>query len=133
MAKRALKKILIVDDDPDILTIAKYCLEKQNGIDAVGVASGEEALLKAPAIYPDLILLDILMPKMDGIALFKLIRQMTGFARIPIIFFSASPVQDSEIQKYLELGAAGVITKPFDPLMLMSQIRAIWERTQESL
>lgn len=132
MGLNPLKKILLVDDDADILTIVKYCLERQINVAVSCAQSGEEAMKIVLLIHPDLIILDVLMPKMDGVALYKAIRRIPDFALIPIVFFTASRIQESDIQEYLDLGAAGVIAKPFDPMTLSSQIQAIWERKQKS-
>jgi CheY-like chemotaxis protein len=89
--------------------------------------SGEEAIKKAPAFNPDLILLDMLMPGMDGITTYQALRNIPLTASIPIIFLTAM-VQPEEIKRYKELGAIEVIYKPFDPLTLCDTITQIWRQ-----
>jgi CheY-like chemotaxis protein len=126
MPSRPLTKILFVDDDQDTLTIARYSLQTLQGVEVKYAGSGEEAIQIASSFHPDLILLDVMMPKMDGIATLKAIRALEPIANIPIVFFTAK-VQKEEIAGYLETDVIGVVVKPFDPLTLGSQIQKIWE------
>lgn len=123
----SLKKILVVDDEPDILTIIKYSLELRQGFSVKCVASGEEALKVAPEFLPDLILLDLLMPGMDGIATYKELRKLPSFAKTPIVFITAS-IQIPKIEEYLKEGNVSLIVKPFDPLTLGSQLQGYWDQ-----
>ncbi|MCG8563004.1 MAG: response regulator, partial [Hyphomicrobiales bacterium] len=88
-----------------------------------------EALEKAPGFKPDLVLLDVMMPEMDGTETFRQLRLMPALAETPIVFMTAK-AQAHEIDAYKAMGAAGVITKPFDPMTLVDDVRAIWSRTQ---
>ncbi|MBF8263789.1 MAG: response regulator [Parachlamydiales bacterium] len=128
MPDHKLSKLLIVDDDHDCLTIAKYCLENMSGVTIKYASSGEEALQEAILFLPDLILLDAMMPKMDGISTLKAMRLIPALASIPVVFFTAK-VQKEDIASFLRAGAIDVITKPFDPLTLSSTILAIWKKT----
>jgi two-component system, OmpR family, response regulator len=130
MGKKSLSKMLFVDDDEDVLTIAKYCLKNLTGISVKYLRSGEEAIREALDFQPDLILLDVMMPKMDGIATIKAMKLMPKIAHIPVIFFTAK-AQKEEISNYLKLGVIDVITKPFDPITLGSDILNIWDKYQE--
>lgn len=131
MQSSALNRILLVEDDPDIHAIAKLALEAVGGF-TVGVCStGREALHFAPCFRPDLILLDVMMPEMDGPTTLKAIRQMPEIAHTPIIFMTAK-IQSHERASYLQLGAFGIIDKPFDPMTLSTVVRQIWERQDES-
>ena len=89
---------------------------------------GKEALEKGPAFKPDLILLDVMMPGMDGNLTMRALRKIPELAAIPVVFITAK-VQPHEIQEFLDQGAAGVIAKPFDPISLADKIRQIWEDT----
>lgn len=130
MNKKPLTKILFVDDDLDILTIAKYCLESLSGTTVKYLSSGEETIQEALIFHPDLILLDVMMPKMDGIATVNAMRLLPGLAHIPVVFITAK-VQSEELTNYYKLGILDVIVKPFDPFTLTNSIQNIWDKYQE--
>nr|WP_217440954.1 MULTISPECIES: response regulator [unclassified Myxococcus] len=115
---------MLVDDEEDIRAIGKLSLSRVGGWDTVLAASGNEALTKAAAEQPDLILLDVMMPGMDGPTTFNKLREQDATSRTPIIFMTAK-VQKQEVARYLELGAVGVIGKPFDPMTLPKEIRKL--------
>jgi CheY-like chemotaxis protein len=117
-------KILLVDDDPDIRRIGMLSLEKVGGFGVAVAVSGAEALHKVRDERPDLILLDMMMPDMDGMATLGALRAEPESAAVPVIFMTAK-VQGGEVERYLRAGAAGVIEKPFDPLALPAQIKRI--------
>ena len=121
-----MKRILHVEDEEDIREVAKIALEEVGGFTVETASSGFEALTKAPAFAPDLILLDVMMPGMDGPATLVEFRRMPATASVPVVFMTAK-VQAQEVARYLELGALGVIPKPFDPMTLAAQVRALWE------
>lgn len=127
MSTKPLKKLLFVDDDEDTITLVQYCLETLKGVDIQYAYSGEEALQKAFQFLPDLIILDVTMPKVDGITVFKLVHQDARLATVPIIFFTAK-VQKNEIESYFKLGIIDIIIKPFDPITLPSTILSIWKK-----
>jgi len=116
-----IAKILLVDDDQNIRFVAQVSLEGLTKWHIILAESGAEAVKKAIAEKPDVIVLDMMMPGMDGPTTFAKLREQPGFATVPIIFMTAK-VQTQEVQSYLELGAAGVITKPFDPMKLPEDI-----------
>ena len=122
-----LTRILYVEDEPDIQTVARIALETVGGFTLEICSSGNEALSRAPGFQPQLILLDVMIPVMDGPAMLKMLRGMPQFASTPVIFMTAK-VQPSEVAGYKELGAVDVIPKPFDPMTLSKQVQAIWER-----
>jgi two-component system, OmpR family, response regulator len=124
---RELKRILYVEDESDIRTVTAMALEAVGGFIVVSCDSGKEALAMAPAANADLILLDVMMPGMDGLATLSALRGLSQTAATPVIFMTAK-VQTSEIQHYLHLGAIGVIAKPFDPMTLSAQIGEIWQK-----
>jgi two-component system OmpR family response regulator len=119
-------KILYVDDEPDIREVASMSLEIDPQIEVRTAASGEEALaqLDAGGWAPDLFLLDVMMPGMDGPGLLKRIRERPAFDAAPAVFITAR-AQPSERDAFLAAGAVGVIAKPFDPLTLASEVRAV--------
>jgi two-component system alkaline phosphatase synthesis response regulator PhoP len=116
-----MKKILLVDDEPDIVEFLKYNLEQQNFEVIVGY-NGEEALQKL-AEKPDLILMDIMMPKLDGFEACKRIREKKEFKNIPIVFLTAKVGEFNEI-KGLELGASDYIQKPISPSKLIARVKS---------
>ena len=120
-----LNKILCVEDERDIQAVAKVALEAVGKFTVQMCGSGQEALDELGTFGPDLILLDVMMPGMDGPTTFKSIREMSEFEAVPIIFMTAK-VMESDQNLYRSLGAAGIIAKPFDPMMLSTHIREIW-------
>ncbi|KZD06460.1 response regulator [Oceanibaculum pacificum] len=122
-----LHRILYVEDEPDIREIGQLALVDVAGFEIQACASGEEACDKAVAFAPDLVLLDVMMPGMDGITTFHKLRDLPELADTPVIFMTAK-VQTAEVQRYLALGALDVIPKPFDPMTLGDTIRRIWAR-----
>ena len=123
-----LKRILYVEDEPDIQVVAKLALEAVGGFQVRVCSSGEEAVRAAPEFSPQLILLDVMMPGMDGPGTLQALRQLPGSAQTPVIFITAK-VQPAEVAHYRALGAMDVIAKPFDPMLLSQTINEIWQRT----
>ena len=121
-----LTRILYVEDEPDIRAVAKLALEMVGGFTVKICESGEEALREAAAFAPDMILLDVMMPGIDGPTTLKGLREQASLAKVPAAFMTAK-VQPTEIAHYKSLGALDVIPKPFDPMTLANQVRAIWE------
>ncbi|MBK7230405.1 MAG: response regulator transcription factor [Ignavibacteriales bacterium] len=115
-----MKKILLVDDEKDIVEFLKYNLELENFEVIVG-SNGEEALLKLNE-NPDLIILDIMMPKLDGFETCKQIREQKKFENTPVIFLTAKSGESNEI-KGLELGASDYIQKPISPKKLIARVK----------
>lgn len=122
-----LTRILYVEDDPDIQAIAIMVLETINGFTLEACNCGSDALEKAVAFNPDLVLLDVMMPGMDGPETLKGLRNFPELANTPVVFMTAK-VQPQEVEGYLNLGAVGVIAKPFDPMTLAQQLRDIWAK-----
>lgn len=123
---RPLQRILLVEDDPDIQAVGQLALEAVGGFTVQLCSSGNAALEQAPTFAPDLILLDVMMPGMDGMTTFTALRQNPLTATVPVIFMTAK-VQVHEVAHYKELGALGVISKPFDPMTLSNLILEIWQ------
>ncbi len=120
-----VKKILYVEDEPDIQKVAKLALEHVGGFEVLVCSSGPEAIENAPGFAPDMILLDVMMPGMDGPATLEALRKIESLKHTPAVFLTAK-VLPTEIRRYKELGALEVIAKPFDPMALSDQVRALW-------
>lgn len=118
-------KALYVDDEPDIREIAVMALTLDQSFTVETAASSEEALarLNAGDFTPDIILLDVMMPGVDGPNLLKKIRQIPALDATPIVFITAR-TREVEQARFIAQGAVGVITKPFDPMTLARQVRA---------
>lgn len=122
-----LKTILLVEDEPDIQTVARLALEAVGGYQVHLCSSGEEAVTRAVTLAPDLILLDVMMPGMDGPTTLKHLREIPALQKTPVIFMTAK-VQPQEVVAYRKLGAIDVIAKPFDPMALADQVGHIWSQ-----
>jgi CheY-like chemotaxis protein len=115
------KRILIIDDEDRIREVVKTCLSMLAQWDTLEADSGQEGILKANAEQPDVILLDMTMPGMDGETTFQKLQDNPATQAIPVILLTAR-VQPSEQSKYIALGVTGLIMKPFDPVKIASQI-----------
>ena len=121
-----LQRIMHVEDDHSIQQVAKIALEAVGGFTVHTCSSGQQALTDYEAFAPQLILLDVMMPGMDGPTTLQHLRQQFDLSTVPAIFMTAK-VQSSEVESYKALGAADVVVKPFDPMTLSDQIRQIWQ------
>ena len=130
MTTPPLTRILYVEDEPDIQAIARLALETIGGFTIEICSSGSAAIEAVQRFAPDLILLDVMMPGMDGIDTFKALREIPQTVTTPVIFMTAK-VQKQEIERYKELGAVDVIPKPFDPMTLAAVIKDIWQRRDD--
>lgn len=116
-------RMLHVDDEPDIREVASMAMELDPGFELRSAASGEEALsILSDGFVPDVVLLDVMMPSLDGPGTLARLRTLPGHEQTPVIFMTAR-AQVQEQNRYIALGALGVITKPFDPMLLAEQIR----------
>lgn len=122
-----LRRILYVEDEADIREVAQLALGAVGGFDVEVCASGSEALARGQAFAPDLLLLDVMMPGMDGPTTLARLREIPALAETPTIFMTAK-VQPQEVVALRALGAIEVIAKPFDPMRLAENIRSIWNR-----
>ena len=120
------KKILIADDEPDILEIVHYNL-KQEGYEVYTAKDGDDALLKAKQLKPDLIILDIMMPKKTGVEVCSILRTQPAFKDTLIIFLTALSDESSQI-KGLDTGADDYVNKPISPKVLVSRVNALFRR-----
>ena len=130
MTTPPLTRILYVEDEPDIQAIARLALETIGGFTVEICSSGSAAIEAVQRFAPDLILLDVMMPGMDGIDTFKALREIPQTVTTPVIFMTAK-AQKQEIERYKELGAVDVIPKPFDPMTLAAVIKGIWQRRDD--
>ncbi|WP_036547600.1 response regulator [Nitrincola lacisaponensis] len=125
-----LQRILYVEDEVDIQTIAKLALEVLGGFTVKICSSGEEALREADAFSPDLLLLDVMMPGIDGPSTLMALRARPATVAVPVVFMTAK-MQPEEVAYYKSLGAIDVIPKPFDPMTLASQVKRSWSLRNE--
>ncbi len=124
-----LTRILHIEDDRSIQAVARVALETLGGFQVLSCSGGQEALDKILDFAPHFILLDVMMPDMDGPQTLERLRAVVDLEQIPVAFMTAK-VQPNEIAHYLSLGARDVIIKPFDPMQLAQQVRTIWQRAQ---
>lgn len=123
----ANERILIVDDEEDVLELIRYNLDK-NGYKIITATSGEEAITEAKSKTPDLIVLDLMLPGIDGLEVCKKLKSDVKTERVPIIMLTAKG-EESDIVTGLELGADDYVTKPFSPKVLIARLRRILHRT----
>lgn len=124
-------KVLLVDDEEDIRKIGRLSLQSVGKFETVLASSAAEAIALARSERPDLILMDMMMPGMDGLEALAELKRLPELKAIPVLFMTAR-VQRDEVEQYLRLGAIGVVQKPFDPMLLPSEIRRILEAFQRS-
>jgi CheY-like chemotaxis protein len=115
-------RVLIVDDEEDIRELARISLERVGGLEVLSASSGEEGITVALAEHPDAILLDAMMPGLDGPQTLERLKANGATAAIPVVFLTGS-VQEIEREGFISLGAAGILPKPFDPMKLAEQLR----------
>lgn len=115
------KRILVIDDEDDIREVAQLCLETVGGWEVMTAGSGSEGLVKAETEQPDAIVLDVMMPGMDGPTTFQKLQANVATQNIPVVLLTAK-VQAAEQRRFAELGVKAVLTKPFDPLALATQV-----------
>lgn len=125
MPERELQKICYVEDDEDIQRIARLSLERVGKMQVEIVGDPMRAIEAIRAFRPDLVLLDWMMPAMDGPTLFKRLRETPELRDLPVVFITAKASQ-RELEELRDMGAAGVLSKPFAPKELPDQLRAIW-------
>jgi len=116
-------KVLIIDDEDDIRRIACLSLTRVGKMEVVDASGGPEGVKKAASERPDAILLDVMMPGLDGPATLAALRSNPATAEIPVVFLTAKAMA-SEIERLLGLGARGVLTKPFDPMSLPQELKS---------
>jgi CheY-like chemotaxis protein len=126
MNRDSLRSVLYVDDEPDIREIVQMALGLEPTLSVNTAESGMRALESMQANRPDLVLLDVMMPDMDGPTTLQQMRSQPKLQSIPVIFMTAKAMPQ-EVARFRALGAAAVIAKPFDPMLLAEHVFAIWE------
>lgn len=126
MNRNNLREILYVDDEPDIREIVQMALGLVPTLSVSTADSGMRALQSMQASKPDLVLLDVMMPNMDGPTTLQQMRSQPELQAIPVIFMTAKAMPQ-EVARFRALGAAAVIAKPFDPMLLAEHVLTIWE------
>lgn len=124
-----IRRVLLVDDEQDIRTIGEMSLGAVGGWTVELAESGADAIERAQTAPPDVILLDVMMPRMDGPTTLAHLRECAALEHVPVIFLTAK-VQPSDVERYLALGATGVIAKPFDPMTLADEVRRLVDAAQ---
>lgn len=119
-------KVLYVEDDADIRAVAEMALDGE-GFELIVCKSGQEALEKATDCTPDILLLDVMMPGMDGPTTLERLRRLPHLKNTPVVFMTAK-IQPDEMEQYKALGALGIIAKPFNPMALADELRALIEK-----
>ena len=119
-----IRKVLLVEDEEDIRKVAQISLQFRGGWEVSLATNGEECLAQALSDLPDLILLDCMMPKMDGYETCRRLKQDPVLRHIPVIFLTAK-AQETEVRKGISLGAVGYLIKPFNPMSLVAEIQQI--------
>ena len=122
--KNPVPRILVIDDEDDIREVAALSLETIAGWDVLTADSGAKGVAQAIAMQPDAILLDVMMPGMDGPATFRALHNHPATAQIPVLLLTAK-VQQSDQLRFADLGVDAVLLKPFDPLTLSAQIASL--------
>jgi CheY-like chemotaxis protein len=117
-------KVLIIDDDDDVRRVARLSLGRVGGMDVLEAAGGADGIRIAATEQPDFILLDLMMPDIDGVETLTRLRAEPSTARIPVIFLTAKAMP-TEIERLRSLGALDVVVKPFNPMTLAAEARTI--------
>lgn len=120
------KRVMCVEDDPDIRMILQFSLERLGGYELCLCAGGLEALDKVAAFQPQLVLLDVMIPELSGPQTLERLRVLDIMRGVPMVFLTAKAMRD-EVEGLLAHGVAGIIVKPFDPVTLPQDIRIYWE------
>lgn len=128
--KKELKKILYVEDEADIRLIVQIALEDIAGFTLKSCANGYEAIDAVKTFEPDLILLDVMMPGLDGPATLQELKKLPQLKNTPVLFMTAR-VQERELAQYKEIGVHDIISKPFEPLILAETLLRFWSKYNE--
>jgi DNA-binding response OmpR family regulator len=124
----SLQRILLADDEPDILEISRIALETVGGFEVSVCSSGTKLLERLSEFKPDLVIVDVLMPDMTGPEVFEEIRRRPEFDAVPVIYLTGV-IQVEELEDLRKTGVADVILKPFDPMTLADRVNGVWKGT----
>ena len=124
-----LQRITYVEDDADIAEMVRLCLVDVGGYELQVCASGTEALAGAPTFAPDLLLLDMRLPDMDGLEAWRKLKSLAGLEHTPAVFMTAR-TDEPTLARCRQAGALGVIAKPFDPMSLADEVADLWRRAE---
>jgi len=127
----SLSRVLVVEDDPDIQKVIVMAFRFQGITDVTTAGSGEECLAVVESVLPDVILMDVMMPKMDGYETCRRLKANPKTRSVPVVFLTAK-AQQFERQLGLQAGAVGYLIKPFDPMTLCDQIRAVLDQARDA-
>lgn len=127
---RALKRILHIEDVPSIQIVTRIALERIGGFEVLSCASAQAALDEVRTFAPDLILLDVMLPQMDGIELLRQLAGLVDLQQTPVVLLTGH-LERERLAELQQMGVREVLQKPFDPLQLTAQLRAIWEAEHE--
>ncbi|HEX4911588.1 MAG TPA: response regulator [Permianibacter sp.] len=125
----SLARVVYVEDEPDIQAIVRIALEAIGGMKVTVFSSGQEAIARAAEAQPQLLVLDVMMPGLDGPGTLRLLREQSALRDVPVIFMTAK-AQPQEIAALQQQGAIAVISKPFDPMDLAAELRQHWRTWQ---
>jgi CheY-like chemotaxis protein len=128
--QRSLASILYVDDEPDIREVVEMSLSLAGELTVRTAGSGTEALQLLQSFRPDMILLDVMMPGLDGPATLVRMRTDPTLQKIPVVFMTAKALPQ-EVDRFMSLGAVGVISKPFDPMQLVQRVQEMWRAASQ--
>ncbi|MFZ5844373.1 MAG: response regulator [Pseudomonadota bacterium] len=124
-----LTRVVYVEDEPDIQAIVRIALESIGGMQVAVFSSGQEAIARAAEVQPQLLVLDVMMPGLDGPGTLRLLREQAALRNVPAIFMTAK-AQPQEIAALQQQGAIAVVSKPFDPMQLAAELRRHWQAWQ---
>lgn len=125
MPQKPLTSVFYVDDEPDIREVVEMALGLVPGLTVRTCPSGVQAIQELPLLQPDLVLLDVMMPGLDGPATLAQMRNDEILRNLPVIFMTAKALPQ-EVDRFMKLGAIGVISKPFDPMQLGQRVQELW-------
>ncbi|MBA1272944.1 response regulator [Stutzerimonas azotifigens] len=127
---KQLKRILHVEDVPSIQVVTRIALEKIGGFEVLSCLSAQEALDRVRDFAPDLILLDMMLPEMDGMELLRQLGQRIDLTQVPVVFLTGT-VEPERLNELRQLGARDVLAKPFDPMQLSARLQDIWKHLHD--
>jgi two-component system OmpR family response regulator len=130
LGRNILSRILLADDEPDILEISRIALETVGGFSVEVCSSGDALLRRLPEFKPDLVIIDFLMPDMAGVELLRAVRLVPGYEAIPVVFLTGV-IRGDDLETLRASEAAEVVLKPFDPMTLADRINGIWDTVHD--